>query len=571
MLDATGSLELLEKPAQAVETVIRILIDDEVLTTQALARGRRAAEQSLERLDLVLNKLGLVSDHALAAAWSAVTGLPIAEPTAYPPHVLLGETLEPGFLAHARALPLKVDGDRLELAVVDAVDHFTPAAIAAKTGLSVSCKLARPGEFSAAFERLYGAVGSADSDEISLGADAALTHDVERLRDLASDAPVVRMVNGLIDRAIEVGASDLHISAARAGLRVRYRIDGILRDVEPPPGQFHAAVISRLKIMAGLDIAERRLPQDGRIRIAWRGREIDLRIATMPHLNGEGAVLRVLDRSAVSLDFEALGFSASLIASFHRILSEPHGIFLVTGPTGSGKTTTLYAALQAIASPERNIVTVEDPTEYQLEGVNQIQVNRKIGLDFASALRAVLRQDPDVIMVGEIRDRETAIVANQAALTGHLVLATVHTNTAVAALPRLVDMGVEPYLLASTIKGSMAQRLVRRLCPHCRRSARPEPWHQGLWRGRSTSLQTCHYAVGCERCQGTGYIGRIAIAESMPMTDAIKGKLLEKADERELAATAQSAGMMSMVEDGLSKVAAGLTSVDELLRAVGAS
>ncbi len=313
-----------------------------------MTRGRRAAEQQGERLDIVLNKLGLASDDALATAWASIVDLPIIGPLDYPPEPVLPDMLGSTFLANARTLPLRVREDTLDLAVVDPLDRFTPAAIAAKTGLEVARRLARPGEFTAAFERLYTNAQATLADaDVLLGTDAALTGDVERLRDLASDAPVIRVVNGLVDRAIELGASDLHIAATRTGLRVRYRLDGVLREVDPPPLQFHAAIISRLKIMAGLDIAERRLPQDGRIRIAWRGREIDLRIATAPHANGEGAVLRVLDRSAVRLDFAALGFSPSLVKTLTAILAEPHGIFLVTGPTGSGKTTTLYAALRA--------------------------------------------------------------------------------------------------------------------------------------------------------------------------------------------------------------------------------
>ncbi|WP_445504884.1 GspE/PulE family protein [Microvirga sp. G4-2] len=566
------SLPSVSSPRAAIEAVIDVLVQRSALTLQSLTRGQRASEQSRERLDLVLNKLGIVSDSELALAWSTVTGLTIAEPGEYPNEVLLRETLSDAFLRHAKVIPLRVHNSSLELAVVDALDLFTPAAIAAKTGLEVSCRIARHGEFAAAFERLYGRMEGLEGQESPLiTSDHALTADIERLRDQASDAPVVRIVNNLIDRAIELGASDLHISATRTGSRIRYRIDGILRDVTPPTAEFHAAVVSRLKIMAGLDIAERRLPQDGRIRIAWRGREIDLRLATIPHMNGEGAVLRVLDRSAVALDFHALGFSAPVVENINSVLKHPHGIFLVTGPTGSGKTTTLYAALQTIAEPQRNIITVEDPIEYQLEGVNQIQVNRKIGLDFASTLRAVLRHDPDVIMVGEIRDRETAVVANQAALTGHLVLATIHTNTAVAALPRLVDMGIEPYLLASTIRASMAQRLVRRLCPHCRKPEEAGSWQRHIWKHQAAPPEVSFRATGCEACQHTGYAGRLALAEVAIICDNVREALLDKADETWLAAAARSAGMRSLLDDGLSKVASAQTSMEEVLRVTGAS
>ncbi|WP_112664636.1 GspE/PulE family protein [Microvirga flavescens] len=551
-----------------VERVLNALVTRGVLTVQALERGRRAAVESGERHDRALNKLGLVPDTALAEAWSAVTGLRIVTIDDYPEEALLTETLPVPFLDHAKAMPIRVDGETLHLAMVDPLDRFTPAAIEEKASLTVIPFLARPGDFAAAFARLYHS--SADQGDIEQGLDvgSGLYLDVERLRDLASDAPVIRIVNRLIDQAIERKASDLHISGTRTGVRIRYRIDGILQDAETPPAHLHAAIISRLKIMAGLDIAERRLPQDGRMRVPWRGREIDLRVSTMPHLNGEGAVLRVLDRSNIRLDFEDLGLSPLLIGLLRHVLSQTHGLLLVTGPTGSGKTTTLYAALEAIASPELNVVTVEDPIEYQLGGVNQIQVNRKIGLDFASTLRAVLRQDPDVIMVGEIRDGETAAVANQAALTGHLVLATLHTNNALAALPRLIDMGVEPYLLASTVRASMAQRLARRLCQSCREPQPITPFFQDLWGSRLKS-EFCFHSVGCASCGGLGHAGRVAIAEFMPMTASFRSHLLRQADETTLSREAQSEGFETMLDDGLAKVAAGLIGMDELVRIIG--
>jgi general secretion pathway protein E len=556
----------------AIGAVISELVSKGAITSQALQRGRRAADESQERLDHVLNKLGLVSDDDLTEAWSVTTGLSVVEPDAYPERAILEKDLNADFLKNAGAIPLALKDGTLLLAVIDAANRFIPAAVKTKTGLHVVCKLAKPGEFAAAFQRLYGAQAPTEEENDDyLLVDGALSLDIDRLRDLASDAPVIRLVSGFIDRAIEIGASDLHISAGRSGTRIRYRVDGILRDAEPPPAHLHEAVISRLKIMANLDIAERRLPQDGRIRIAWRGREIDLRIATMPHMNGEGATLRVLDRAAVKLDFQALGYSQPLMQGLKGVLAQPHGIFLVTGPTGSGKTTTLYAALASIVRAEQNILSVEDPVEYQLDGVNQIQVNRKIGLDFAGALRAILRQDPDAIMVGEIRDSETARVANQAALTGHLVLATVHTNTAAGALPRLIDMGVEPYLLASTMRASMAQRLVRRLCPDCRQKSDINPWQRQLFQCHSVPLENHYEPRGCAACQGTGYSGRVVIAELMLITDEIRAKLLNAPHEQELADLAQAAGMPPLIKDGLDKVASGITSLDEVLRAAGAS
>ncbi|MEE1611411.1 GspE/PulE family protein [Microvirga sp. CF3016] len=559
---------LVESDEALVKRVLKLLIERGALTSQALERGRHVAAESGERQDQVLNKLGLVSDTALAEAWSSVSGLRIVSIDEYPKEALFTDTLSGIFLSHAMAIPIDAGEATVSLAVVDPLDRFSPAAIEEKTGLRVVRHLARPGDFAAAFARLYQTGRDEPEPEDHADIGSGLYLDVEKLRDLASDAPVIRTVHRLIDQAIERKASDLHISGTRTGVRIRYRIDGLLHDAEAPPPQFHAAIISRLKIMAGLDIAERRLPQDGRIRVPWRGREIDLRVSTMPHLNGESAVLRVLDRSNVVLKFEALGLSPPIIAAIGQVLSQTHGLLLVTGPTGSGKTTTLYTALEAITSPELNVVTVEDPIEYQLDGVNQIQVNKKIGLDFASALRAVLRQDPDIIMVGEIRDAETAAVANQAALTGHLVLATLHTNNAVAALPRLVDMGIEPYLLASTVRASMAQRLARRLCQSCREPHPIEPFFQDLWGARLKS-GVGFRSPGCSACGGSGFAGRVAVAEFVPMTDSFRSHLLRRADEATLSRSAQAEGFETMLDDGLAKVAEGLIDIHELVRVLG--
>lgn len=551
-----------------IERVLSALMEKGALSAQALERGRRVAAESDERPDQVLNKLGLVADSVLTEAWSEVTELGIAAVEDYPEKVLLPEELPATFLNHAQALPLRIAEENLLLAIVDPLDGFGPAAIAEKTGLKVTRILARPGDFAAAFDRLYRSESEQVQSDDSVDIGSGLYLDIERLRDLASDAPVIKIVHRIIDQAIDQKASDIHITGTRTGVRVRFRVDGVLRDIEPPPAHFHAAIISRLKIMAGLDIAERRLPQDGRIRVPWRGREIDLRVATMPHLNGEGAVLRILDRSSVALDFDALGLSEAVIGAIRRVLSHTHGLLLVTGPTGSGKTTTLYAALRAIAAPELNVVTVEDPIEYQLEGVNQIQVQRKTGFDFAGALRAVLRQDPDVIMVGEIRDDETAAVAVQAALTGHLVLATLHTNSAMAALPRLIDMGVEPYLLASTVKASMAQRLARRLCMQCRESETIEALYRDLW-GKRLKSEHAFRSRGCSACNGTGTMGRVAVAEFAPMGDVLQSGVLKQADESTLLQIAQAGGFTTMLDDGLAKVAAGVISTDELIRVIG--
>lgn len=554
-----------------LSAVLERLVSAGSLTLQDLERGRRADLGAGERLDLILNKLGLVSDDALTEAWASQLNLTVVGEADYPEQPVLPDALGYEFLSHAQIMSLAVNGSSLTLAVVDPLDRVSPKAVAARTGLSIECRLARSGEFMNALTRLYGDGIGTDLERI-LSEDAPLADDIERLKDLASDAPVIRIVSNLIDRAIESRASDLHIVATRTGSRVRYRVDGVLIDGDATPSGLHAAIVSRLKIMAGLDIAERRLPQDGRIRIPWRGREVDLRVATMPQVDGEGLVLRVLDRSAVNLNFDALGLSQPVRGAISHVLSAPHGLFLVSGPTGSGKTTTLYAALKAVMRPELNVITVEDPVEHRLEGVSQVQIHRRIGFDFAAALRAVLRHDPDVIMVGEIRDRETAAVANQAALTGHLVLATIHTNTAVAALPRLIDMDVEPYLLASTLRGAMAQRLVRRLCPHCRKHEATSIDISGIpaiMRDRRSRLRSFH-AVGCSICKGTGYSGRIAIAEVLVMSEPVRNGLLRGQSEAELTEAAMEAGFMPIIDDGIAKVEEGVTTLEEVLRVVRA-
>jgi general secretion pathway protein E len=399
--------------------------------------------------------------------------------------------------------------------------------------------------------------------------DEGLEIDVERLKDLASEAPVIRLVSHLIANAVEQRASDVHIEALEHGLRARYRIDGVLHEIEPPPSRFRAAIVSRIKIMARLNIAERRLPQDGRIKLAVRGTPIDLRVSTIPTMYGEGVVMRVLDRQGVALDFATLGIAGRNLETYQEILDQPNGVFLVTGPTGSGKTTTLYAALTRLNSPEKKILTVEDPIEYHLEGINQIQVQPSIGLSFAHVLRSILRQDPDIIMIGEIRDVETARIAIQAALTGHLVLSTLHTNDAPSAITRLLDMGVEDYLLTSTLTGVAAQRLVRTLCPHCRVAAPalPELVEQlGLRRFATEPEIMVYRPKGCAQCNDSGYYGRTGLIETLQITDSIRRLILRRVEAMELMRAAIDEGMQTMYDDGIRKALAGETTIEEVLR-----
>jgi general secretion pathway protein E len=393
---------------------------------------------------------------------------------------------------------------------------------------------------------------------------------IEHLKDLASEAPVIRLVNQLIHRAVDMGASDIHIEPFEDGLHLRYRVDGVLQDYpDPPAGNLAAAIASRIKLLSQMNIAERRLPQDGRIMTRVKGHEIDLRVSTIPTVHGESIVMRVLDRESIHLDLPAMGFSEDTLHRYLGLLARPHGVLLVTGPTGSGKTTTLYASLASLDSEALKIITVEDPVEYQLQGVNQIQVQSQISLSFARALRAILRQDPDIIMIGEMRDTETAQIGVQSALTGHLVLSTLHTNTAASAITRLEDMGVERYLITSSVNGVLAQRLVRTLCRHCKVAhevGRDYIVQTGLRRFVADDTCQLFRAGGCAACNHTGYAGRTGIHELFVLDSEMHRVIMSGADATLLHAAARRQGMVTLYEDGLRKVVKGETSMEELLR-----
>jgi len=549
-----------------------LLVAHQKLADADLQRARRVQDGTGENLDSLLVKLGLVSERDLAEALSTQLKLPLVQPADYPDTPVTNGGVSARFLKESRAIPLFEDEQGLTVAMANPTDDYVLAALRLATGKAVWPRVAMPSEWEAAFERLYGSGRSAMGqivDSIGLADNLTDEEQIQHLKDLASEAPVIRLVNLMTARAVESRASDIHIEPFENRLKIRYRVDGVLREVESPPSRLSAAVISRIKIMAKLNIAERRLPQDGRIQLRAQGKEIDLRVSTVPTLYGESVVMRILDKASVVLDFAKLGFSSRTLKRFLDVLHQPHGIILVTGPTGSGKTTTLYTALQTINTPERKILTVEDPVEYQLEGVNQIQVKAQINLTFANALRAIVRQDPDVIMIGEMRDVETAGIAVQSALTGHLVLSTLHTNDAAGSITRLLDMGVEDYLLTSTINGILAQRLVRLLCTQCRQPypALPELADElRLHRFSDGRDITLYKPVGCEQCGGTGYRGRAAIMEFLVMSDPLRRMVLKHADAGELQAAAQKEGMDTMYEDGLCKAVAGLTTIEEVLR-----
>ena len=553
-----------------------ILLASGAIDRRTLDRARRVAAETGGRLDRVMTQLGMISERGLAEALAELVGAPLIGPADYPEAPLFTDRLKAKFLRKAHILPIAADGDEVVLATADPIDRFVREAIAAALERPVRIAVAVPIELEAAFDRLYAeAEGGTDAGgllEEIVAADEPSEEDAERLKDLASEAPVIRLVNQLIARAVETQASDVHIEPFEDRLRVRYRYDGVLHEVEPPPARLQAAIISRVKIMARLDIAERRLPQDGRIRLSVRGHEIDFRVSTVPSLYGETVVLRVLDRTAVEFDYDKLGLAPDIRQGIERAPELPNGMVLVTGPTGSGKTTTLYTGLLRLNSVARKIVTVEDPIEYQLAGINQIQVKPQIGLNFANLLRSILRQDPDVIMIGEIRDLETAEIAVQAALTGHLVLSTLHTNSAAATVTRLRDMGLEDYLLAATLKGVLAQRLVRRLCPHCKSPEEMPPAlveRFGLDRLAANIVDLPLYRpVGCLECRGTGYRGRRAIAELLLPSRTIDRLIFERANHTAIEQAAAAEGMRPIFDAGLLAVLEGDTTIEEVMRCI---
>lgn len=551
-----------------------ILVERGKLKAADLQKALRLQEDSedKERLGSILVKLGMVVEQDMSQALARQFGMPLVQANEYPETPVYKELLSPKFLKQHKVMPLSDGPMGLIIALVNPQDEFARDAISMAIGdKAVISWVATASEWEAAYERLYGegkSLMGGMADDYGNEGQTDLD-DIEKLKDLASEAPVIRLVNLLITRAVESRASDIHIEPFENLLKIRYRVDGVMREVESPPSRLCPAVISRVKIMSKLNIAERRLPQDGRIQVRAHGKEIDLRVSTLPTMYGESVVMRILDKESVVLDFKQLGYTTEIEAKFRKLLELPHGIVLVTGPTGSGKTTSLYTALSALNTSERKILTVEDPIEYQLQGINQIQVKPSIGLTFAGALRAIVRQDPDVIMIGETRDVETAKIAVQSALTGHLVLSTIHANEASGGITRLLDMGVEDFLLSSTVAGISAQRLVRKLCEHCKEPypAMPEVVAElKLDRFTNANPVILHRPKGCPACAGVGYRGRSVILELLVMSEDIRRLILKRADSATIQAMAQSQGMLSMYEDGLSKAVQGITTVEEVLR-----
>ncbi len=553
------------------KSLLATLQERHKLSASELKKVERVQKTSVgESLPKLLVKLGLCSELDVADAFIESGKFEKVAAGQYPLERQLSEGVSLRFLKNYHIIGLGQTDNSVTIAMMDPEDQFTINALSLMIGKPVVVKVGLLSEIDAALDVQYGEDRSKMDKLIDdLALDDLGEEDLEHLKDLASEAPVIKMVNLIMQRAIETRASDIHIEPFEQSLKVRLRVDGVLQEIDAPNVKSTAAVISRIKIMAKLNIAERRLPQDGRIKIQMLGKELDLRVSTIPTMYGESVVIRLLDKENTVLDFEALGFAGRHLQNFINVLALPHGIILITGPTGSGKSTTMYAALKQLNTPERKIITVEDPVEYQMEGINQIQAKPQIGLTFASALRSIVRQDPDVIMIGEMRDLETARIAVQSALTGHLVLSTLHTNDAAGGITRLLDMGLEEYLLTSTVNGILAQRLVRRLCPACKKITVAEPElvkELQLQRFSSQSDIALYKPVGCPSCSGTGYRGRLAIIEFLPMTDPVRKLIMAHEEAGAIQKLAIAEGMQTLYENGLVKVIEGITTLEEVMR-----
>lgn len=550
-------------------TLEQYLVEQGTVSADDLDRAQQLAAKTNERLGSVLHSMAVVPGTALADAFSHVHDIPRVRADEWPDRRLDGPDIPLAFLRNRKVFPLAKRDGAVFMAMADPGDQFTLDAVKLATDLKVVPRVAAIEDIEAAIARAESADGPG-SDESKPQVEIEAADDIAYLRDLALDTPVVRFVNDLFENALRARATDIHVEPFDGRVSLRIRVDGMLRDLKSPPGDMGKAIVSRIKILAGLNIAERRLPQDGRARLRLDGRQLDLRIATMPTIYGEAIAIRLLDNVRRVLDLGKLGYRETDQALLRRTLDAPHGMIVVTGPTGSGKTTTLATALSILNQTERKILTIEDPIEYELQGVNQTQAKPDIGLTFATALRAFLRHDPDVIMVGEMRDRETAQIGIHAALTGHLVLTTLHTNTAAGAVTRLLDMGVDAYLLASSLNCVVAQRLVRRLCTDCSEShqGRPELPPAALAAaglGDAGTMEIWH-GKGCDRCGGTGYRDRIAIAEILDVNETLRGLIKPGISAPEIEQAARENGMTPMVVDGIGKCRDGLTSPDEVRR-----
>jgi general secretion pathway protein E len=560
--------------AFAAPTLSDILLSSDKITPDIIRSVSEEDGDPPKQICQRLVDMGFISEEDLLKTLGHYYGIPYISLKNYSGKTFFIESLSEKFMKQARIVPLELKETTLSVAINNPFDMSILEAIRLSAGFNLELHLAKENEILDTIDRLFSTETTSmdriienikdDKGQGSLDDES----NVDHLKDLASEAPVIRLVNLIISRAIELQASDIHFEPFEGNFKVRYRIDGILHDMESPPKSLQAAVISRIKIMSKLNIAERRLPQDGRIMLRVMGKEIDFRVSTLPTLFGESVVMRILDRESIILNLESLGFPEENLIIFEDLIARPYGIILVTGPTGSGKTTTLYGALNKINSPDKKIITVEDPVEYQLQGVNQIHVKPSIGLTFANCLRSILRQDPDVIMIGEIRDAETAEIAIHAALTGHLVFSTLHTNDAAGAVTRLLEMGMENYLLASSLLGVLAQRLVRVVCPKCQEEYVPDIGMLQEMEVSSGALSDIRVVRGngCEWCANTGYKGRTGIYELLQIGDEVRQLILDRADSNSIKEKGRSLGMRTLREAGWVKVQKRVTTISEVLR-----
>ncbi|MDG1461294.1 MAG: ATPase, T2SS/T4P/T4SS family [Luminiphilus sp.] len=548
-----------------------ILIEAGKVSERDIDRALLAQREMGERIGQVLIKLGLVSELDMIQALSQQLDIPVLLGPDYPEAPVTLTEIPEIFLVSNGVVPVKRTDEEVVFAASIPQDAYLKKALAMSLNKTVSVVFGLETDIAKALEARDQTASDEDDDEFGDRFSGQSDDEfIEHLKDLASEAPVIRLVNQIIHRAVDLSASDIHIEPFEEGLQLRYRVDGVLQEQPDPPGANLApAIASRIKLLSGMNIAERRLPQDGRIMTRVKGHELDLRVSTIPTVHGESIVMRVLDRESIRLSLSDMGFSEDTLTRYQTLLAKPHGVLLVTGPTGSGKTTTLYASLASLDSERLKIITVEDPVEYQLEGVNQIQVQAQIELTFARSLRSILRQDPDIIMIGEMRDTETAQIGVQSALTGHLVLSTLHTNTAAGAITRLEDMGVERYLITSSVNGVLAQRLVRTLCSSCKESVELSEVairKYNLQRFLPDGQQTVFQAKGCDHCGHTGYVGRTSIHELFLLDEEMHRVIMEGADATILHSAARRQGMITLYEDGLRKVVQGQTSLEEVMR-----
>ena len=550
-----------------------LLVESGLITNDQLAAALEVQAQSGRPIGRVLIDQGLISESDLVRALAKQVGLEFVDLTEHPIDATIASLIPEGLARRYQALPIAWDDDVLVVAMADPSNVLAVDDIRALTGAQVRSVVATAAQIRDAIDRFHRLDSEVDDLASQAADELGEGEDLTNVSAVVEDAPIVKFVNLLITQAVADRASDIHVEPTDRDLRIRFRVDGVLHEVMRSPKAIQAGVISRLKVMSEINIAERRVPQDGRMSLTVGGKPVDLRVATLPTVHGEKVVMRILDKNQALLTLQDQGFLPDTLERYERSFKKPYGTILVTGPTGSGKSTTLYATLNVLNDVSRNIITVEDPVEYRLPGINQIQINAKAGLTFAAALRSILRADPDVLLVGEIRDRETAVIAIEAALTGHLVLSTLHTNDATSTPMRLLEMGVEPFLVTSALDAVLAQRLARRLCDRCKEAYQPteEELIAAGWRMESIDIgewPTLHRAVGCASCGRTGYRGRFALHEVMPMSEELERLIIERRSVEDINKVALMEGMVPLRQDGLRKVGMGMTSIEEIVRVV---